>query len=107
MTKELLEKGRIRHGLFFAHLAVEKMLKSHVTRSTQGVAPRIHNLVRLAGLTGLSRSPEQLDFLERPNPYQLEGRYPDDLGQVRVTEEDARELLSATEDALRWLTAQS
>jgi hypothetical protein len=27
-------RGRTRHGLFFAHLALEKTLKAHVCRAT-------------------------------------------------------------------------
>ena len=29
VARELLEKKRIRHGLFFVHLSLEKMLKAH------------------------------------------------------------------------------
>lgn len=29
VAQELIERGRVRHGLFFAHLALEKMLKAH------------------------------------------------------------------------------
>jgi len=31
----LLEKNKFRQALFFAHLAVEKMLKAHVARETR------------------------------------------------------------------------
>ncbi len=31
--EELLEKGRYRYTLFFFHLAIEKILKAHVTNS--------------------------------------------------------------------------
>ncbi len=52
-AESLVEEGHLRHGLFFAHLAVEKILKAHVTRQTREVPPRIHNLVRLAEMAGL------------------------------------------------------
>ena len=45
---ELVEAGRTRHGMFFAHLAIEKALKAHVCMRTSRVPPRVHNLVRLA-----------------------------------------------------------
>jgi HEPN domain-containing protein len=32
MAQELLESERIRHGLFFLHLALEKLRKAHVCR---------------------------------------------------------------------------
>jgi len=44
------EKNRIRHGLFLANLALEKALKALVCKATRDLAPRIHNLVRLAEL---------------------------------------------------------
>ncbi len=43
----LLETGHPRHALFFAHLAVEKMLKAHVTKATGDIPPKIHDLLRL------------------------------------------------------------
>ena len=30
VAQQLVESGKIRHGLFFAHLALEKVLKAHV-----------------------------------------------------------------------------
>lgn len=36
---ELIETGRTRHGLFFAHLALEKLLKAFVCRATLDLAP--------------------------------------------------------------------
>jgi HEPN domain-containing protein len=72
-AQSLLEKGHLRDSLFFAHLAIEKMLKAHVTRQTKDVPPRIHNLVRLAKLADLNLNPDQLEFLREFNLYQLEG----------------------------------
>ena len=73
---ELVHAGRIRHGLFFAHLALEKLLKAHVCRTTGDLAPRIHALLRLVERTNLALSEEQRLFLATFDRYQLEGRYP-------------------------------
>ena len=48
---DLVRLGRVRHGLFFAHLALEKVLKAHVCRVTRDVPPRLHLLLRLAERT--------------------------------------------------------
>jgi HEPN domain-containing protein len=56
IAQELIERGRTRHGLFFVHLSLEKLLKAHVCRHTQDLAPRLHNLVRLAELAALPLS---------------------------------------------------
>jgi len=47
----LVKDGKSRHGLFFAHLAPEK-LKALVCRHTRDIPPRIHNLTRLSQLAG-------------------------------------------------------
>ena len=48
VAQDLIKRRKVRHGLFFAHLALEKLLKALVCRRTQDLAPRIHSLVRLA-----------------------------------------------------------
>ncbi len=101
-AQSLLEKGHFRHSLFFAHLAIEKMLKAHVTRQTQDIPPRIHNLVRLAKLAQLNLNPDQLEFLREFNLYQLEGRYHDDKPVPIDTDLTRKEILTA-EKMLIWL----
>lgn len=105
VAEMLCEKGRFRHGLFFAHLAIEKMLKAHVTLKTQQVPPKIHNLLRLAETAGIELLPEQELWLSRFNMFQLEGRYPD-MAQVTVDRPAAEQRLATAQEFLRWLTAQ-
>lgn len=105
VAHELVESGRTRHGLFFAHLAIEKMLKAHVCRVTQDIAPRIHNLLRLAELAGLTPSERQRLFLARFDRYQLEGRYPDTLVDT-LEASKAQEELEEARKMLQWLINQ-
>jgi HEPN domain-containing protein len=37
---ELIATGHSRHGLFFAHLALEKLLKACIVKQTGDLAPR-------------------------------------------------------------------
>ena len=74
---DLVEQGRIRHGLFFAHLALEKNLKAHVCRANNDIAPPIHNLLRLAEKGSLSFDLEQRNLLAEVNSFNIEGRYPE------------------------------
>ena len=104
-AESLLEKGHLRHCLFFAHLAIEKMLKAHVTRQTKDVPPRIHNLIRLAEIAELPLSPEQARLLPGFGAYQLEGRYPDSE-QVLLDLQAVRGKLALAEEMLKWLKAQ-
>ena len=73
----LVEQERIRHGLFFAHLALEKCLKAHVCRANSDIAPPIHNLLRLAEKASLSFDLEQRNLLAEVNSFNIEGRYPE------------------------------
>jgi HEPN domain-containing protein len=105
VAQELVDNGRIRHGLFFAHLALEKMLKAHVCRATNNVPPQIHNLVRLAKIANLPLANDQRVLLGRFNQYQLEGRYPEELPQP-LTKREAKNELKAIEEILEWLKNQ-
>ena len=102
---ELMEKRRFRHGLFFAHLALEKMLKAHVTRQTEEIPPRIHNLSRLAEIVGLSLPDERKIFLRDFEVYQIESRYPDSL-KGRISAETAHADMLKAEEMLKWLKAK-
>ena len=103
VAQQLLESGRTRHGLFFAHLALEKMLKALVCKNTADLAPRIHNLNRLIDLAGVVPSPVQTDILAEMNAFHIEGRYPETLTKAPTREEAARYIKRA-EEVFRWLT---
>ena len=102
---ELVELGRTRHGLFFAHLALEKMLKAHVCRATRTLAPNIHNLVRLAELASLSLTKQQRASFGRLNQYQLEGRYPSS-SPIAISQQKALSEIEIVEELLEWLKTQ-
>lgn len=100
----LLEKNKIRQGLFFLHLAVEKLLKAHVTRTTSEPPPKIHNLVQLINRANLPFSQKQANLLMTLNSYCMEGRY---AGEVATppAKERAMEILAQTSEVRTWLTS--
>ena len=104
-AQSLLEKGHLRHSLFFAHLAIEKMLKAKVTLQTKDIPPRIHNLVRLAGIANLDLDSDQLEFLREFNLYQLEGRYPDSKPES-IDKDLSRKEIQKAGEILVWLKKQ-
>ena len=64
--------------LFIAHLAIEKLLKAiFVQNNNNKVPPRIHNLRRLAELSNLNLTNEQILYLEFVNNFHIEVRYPE------------------------------
>ena len=105
VARQLIESNRIRHGLFFAHLSVEKLLKAHICKTTGDIAPKIHNLVRLAEISKIELSQSQIDLFADLNTFQIECRYPDHLAPAPDTAE-ALEYLSQVEAVMKWLTRQ-
>ncbi len=72
----LIEKNKISFGLFFCHLAIEKILKAHYIRCTEKLAPKTHDLEYLFQNTDLLLSLEQSKLLDFLMLYQLEVKIP-------------------------------
>lgn len=87
VADELINTGRYRHGLFFLQLALEKTLKAHICQKTQDLAPKIHNLIRLAEIADLHLTSHQIDILADINIFNIEGRYPDTIMPALTREE--------------------
>lgn len=102
VARSLVAQKRIRHGLFFAHLALEKMLKAHVCRTTNGLAPPIHNLLRLAEHAALGLEGVQRELLAEVNSFNIEGRYPE-LLLPQPTPKEADQYLGRIEELLSCL----
>jgi HEPN domain-containing protein len=102
VAQKLIAEKEIRQGLFFLHLSLEKLLKAHVCKNTNEIAPRIHNLSRLAEIANMTLSLEQKDLLEKMNLYNLEGRYPDMQFPVPSLEK-ANSYLSQVMEMKEWL----
>jgi HEPN domain-containing protein len=102
VARDLILRDRVRHGLFFAHLAVEKTLKAHVCLATQELAPPTHNLVRLAQKGVPSLSPQDLELLAEVNSFNIEGRYPELLLPL-PTAAEARDYMNRIEELLKCL----
>ncbi len=101
----LIARDRLRHGLFFAELAVEKLLKACVVAQTKTAPPRTHDLLRLADLAGIKLAPPQRLFLARIQEYCLEGRYPD-LASPSPGREEAEQEFQRCREFMAWLTSQ-
>lgn len=102
---QLVNSGKSRHGLFFAHLALEKVLKAHVCRFTQEIPPRVHNLVRLSEIAELSLESGQLDILAEMNEFNLEGRYPLTF-LTPPTKQETQTYIKRASEVFQWLIQQ-
>jgi len=105
VAQELVNSGRGRHGLFFAHLAIEKLIKALVCRYTQDLAPRIHNLVRLAEVAALPLNQNQIDIIAEMNAFNIEGRYPDS-SILPLSHVESQDYLSRAGKVYQWLMNQ-
>jgi HEPN domain-containing protein len=100
-----VDNGHIRHGLFFAHLTLEKILKALICKHSQDLAPRLHNLSRLSEMTGIALETEYVDILAEMNAFHIEGRYPESLTTPPMKEE-ALIYITRAEKVYQWLMNQ-
>lgn len=103
-AQSLLERGHVRHGLFFVHLAVEKRIKAAVVAETGEIPPKSHDLLRLAALARLSLDDDKRVALSRIARYCLEGRCPDTWGGP-PGEDEANAAVETAESVSAWLQA--
>jgi HEPN domain-containing protein len=61
--------------LFMGHLVLEKLLKAKVVKYSNSHAPFTHDLTRLASLSNIDFSDEQLDYLDTISTFNLNARY--------------------------------
>lgn len=101
-AKILIERKRLLHGLFFCHLVIEKVIKAHVVKQTQEVAPRSHNLIFLSEKANLEFNEDDELFLGILMKYQLQGRYPD-YNPIIPDKYRVNDYLKRTEKLLTWL----
>lgn len=73
----LISSHEYAHGLFFGHLAVEKILKALYVKQHDQHAPFTHNLLFLSQKSDLELSEEQTEWLIQINKFNIEARYDD------------------------------
>ena len=105
ILQHLFERADYSYALFFGHLAVEKLLKAAYVLQKKEHAPPIHNLPRLARMTGISLSPERREQLAMITSFNIEARYPDLKRSFRnkCTREFATEQIKGIQDVMKWL----
>ena len=78
VAKALYEKKKYPYALFMGHLALEKLLKALVVKTTQQHAPYTHSLEKLAKKAKID-FPEQMQIrLREFMEFHVEARYPDE-----------------------------
>jgi HEPN domain-containing protein len=87
---------------YFYHLVIEKILKAHVVKISNEVAPRTHNLMHLLEKTQLELTESEEIFLGILMKYQLQGRYPD-YNPIIPDKLVVQNYLNQTKNLLQWL----
>jgi HEPN domain-containing protein len=77
IAKRLLKSKDYSYALFFCHLSLEKLLKALIIKKKNELPPPIHLLVRLANLSGIKFSKDQLDDLAEITTFNIRARYDD------------------------------
>ncbi len=62
-------------SLFIGHIVLERLLKASIVKWTSEHAPFTHDLTKLAKLSGLAFSEEQLDWLDTISTFNMNARY--------------------------------
>ena len=102
----LFEGKKYVQALFFAHLALEKILKAlWVKGNVENFPPKTHNLIYLYENSNIELSEEQTDFLQTMNIYQIEGRYPDYISTLHqtTTQEKAQAIITESKNMFTCL----
>lgn len=74
----LYSAGKYDWSLFIGHLVIEKIFKAHYVKNNENrIPPKLHNLIRLAELTGIELSEEKKMILDKINDFNIEVRYPE------------------------------
>jgi len=103
--KSLLEAKKFPYALFFAHLAIEKLLKAIVVERTGEHAPYTHSLILLAHKAQISISEKMYERLAEFMEFHIEARYPDEKKSFydKCTEEFTQQKFAELEEVYSWL----
>lgn len=107
----MLETKRYLYVGFLCHLTTEKVLKAAIANDNEEtIPPKIHNLPKLATITGLfeKMTEEQRELLYELNQLNIEGRYPsykEDMAKL-LNEEICQQLIKRTEELICWIKQQ-
>lgn len=104
-AQHMLETGRLLYVVFMCHLALEKILKAHVTETTQDIPKKTHDLIYLIKKANLILPKEQLEFVGKINNASVPTRYPEDLQKIlkEYPKNVVEDYLKQTREVIRWL----
>ena len=105
-AKVMLDSGRYLYVAYMCQQTIEKILKAIIAQQGKENFP-IHNLIRLAEITGISKelNADRFNFLAELTPYHIEARYGDykeSLTEIIDTKK-AQSVYKKTQEIYKWL----
>lgn len=107
-AETLHRAGQELNTIFHLQQAVEKTLNALLIKRTASFPPRIHDLLKLADLCGISLEEKQVQLLENLNEFYIESRYPEAWGKApsETSPEKTARLMRSTKEFVEWLRQQ-
>jgi len=109
-AKVLLKSKILLQSGYYCNQVIEKAFKAAITKVTQEVPPKIHDLPKLAQKCSLWKnlSDNQKELLKKLIPLQIEARYPQYKEKIfqTLSVKYCEELVKETEDFLCWIKKQ-
>lgn len=104
-ARAMSDSGRHLYVLFCCQQAVEKALKAIIIGRTGNLAPRLHNLPKLAEIADIKMDPNRESLLGELSAYYVQTRYPEEIAPLAqpVEREIAHDVLTRTEEVIEWL----
>jgi len=104
-AEAMLKSGRYLYVLFICQQAIEKVLKALIVQETEQLPPRVHDLLKLAGLAKVDVTDEEKEFLNKLSFYYLETRYPEQISDLSqsVDNDMGESYLVGSKEMLNWL----
>lgn len=84
LAKKLVDDSNWRYYTpHFCHQSIEKLLKAIITEKTRLIPPYIHKLKKLAQITKIKFSRDQIEFLLTLDPLYIGTKYPEELAKIK------------------------
>ena len=105
VAEAMEEKRKYPYALFMGHLALEKLLKALVVKTTQQHAPYTHSLPLLAEKSGIKIPKRTTKRLARLMEFHFEARYPDEQKKFykKCTKVFATKKMKEIREVYEWL----
>ena len=103
--RNMFDAGEYVWALFVGHLCLEKLLKAYYIKMVDRIAPRTHDLYKIAVNSGLEMTEKQKDDLQYVTLFNIESRYEEykrDFYQ-KCTKEFTEHCIDMIEGLRTWL----